>query len=107
MSQAQPACHSPFPVGTSGKLLLRHMLDHPSTTMPKQLAHELSLLVTEDNPMQAWCQQAIQELPEEATVVKAGNPKVLNKIVGKVMKISRGTADAQAVRATLEGMLRA
>lgn len=82
------------------------MLDHLSAAMPSQLAKELNLLTVADDSVQKWCQQAIEALPEEAAMVRAGNPRVLNKIVGKVMQISRGTANAQAARAVLEDILR-
>jgi aspartyl-tRNA(Asn)/glutamyl-tRNA(Gln) amidotransferase subunit B len=85
------------------------MLDHPSSATPAQIAKDLSLIAQandDGNALLVWCQEAIDALPEEAVVVRAGNFKVLNKLVGRVMKVSRGTADAQAVRAALEKMLR-
>lgn len=83
------------------------MLDHPSAIMPSQLAKEHSLLTVANDSVTAWCKQAIDALPEEASVVRAGNLKVLNKIVGRVMQFSRGTVDAKAARAILEKLLRA
>jgi len=93
--------------GTSGKILLRHMLDHRSPAMPSKLAERLSLLsVRHDSAsLEEWCSEAIAALPQEADVVRRGNVKVINKIIGRVMKSSRGTADAQAVKAMLLEML--
>ncbi|KAI0960164.1 hypothetical protein AcW1_004761 [Taiwanofungus camphoratus] len=93
--------------GTSGKMLLRHMLDHPSKKMPSKLAEELSLLaVREDEAsLEKWCTEAIIALPNEAEVVRGGNVKVINKIMGHVMKSSRGAAHAPTVRAMLLKML--
>ncbi|THH14303.1 hypothetical protein EW146_g6012 [Bondarzewia mesenterica] len=93
--------------GTSGKTLLRYMLDHKSDEMPEEIAQKLSLtaLSEEDHMLEKLCGEAVAELPEEAEVVRRGNLKVLNKIVGRVMKSSRGRADAQAVRTTLQNML--
>ncbi|GBE79803.1 Glutamyl-tRNA(Gln) amidotransferase subunit B, mitochondrial [Sparassis crispa] len=93
--------------GTSGKTILRHILTHRSPELPSTLAERLSLLTVLDDStsLEQWCSEAITVLPEEAKVVRGGNVKVINKIMGRVMKLSRGTADAQAVRAMLLRML--
>ncbi|KAG5648738.1 hypothetical protein DXG03_000085 [Asterophora parasitica] len=111
--------------GTSGKILLRHMIAHPSKTPTKQIATELQLTAfappshpaSADDPaglsiatspssgLQTLCADAIAALPAEADAVRNGNKNVLNKIVGRVMKDSRGRADAQAARARLEELI--
>ncbi|KAF9534608.1 glutamyl-tRNA amidotransferase [Crepidotus variabilis] len=56
--------------------------------------------------VQAFCHQAISELPNEVEVLRTGKSKgVLNKIVGFVMKKSRGRADAIAVKGVLEKLI--
>jgi len=53
--------------GSSGKLLLRHMLDNPSAAASTQLARHLGLLATlEDGLLERLCVQAIADMPEEA-----------------------------------------
>lgn len=94
--------------GTSGKALLRHMLTHRSTEMPARLAEQLSLKVVRDDQgtqLQQWCREAIEALPSEAQAARAGNTNVINKILGQVMKLSRGRVDAQAARTVLLEML--
>jgi len=97
--------------GTSGKLLLRHMLSHPSQASPTDIAHSLSLTAlspsssTPDLELHTLCQSAIDTLPSEVTAFRKGNKNVLNKIVGQVMKQSRGRADARAVKDCLETIL--
>lgn len=93
--------------GTSGKTLLRHMLDHGSDKMPVEIAQELSLIALSEGEdlLEKMCSEAVIALPAEADAVRRGNPQVLNKLVGWVMKSSRGRADAQAVRASLKKML--
>ncbi|KAA1466549.1 Glutamyl-tRNA amidotransferase B subunit [Dentipellis sp. KUC8613] len=92
---------------TSGKMLLKYMLDHPSPERPDRLAQELSLMAMQDEPdfLGELCREVITKLPEEAEAVRQGNTKVLNKLVGSVMKSSRGRADAQAVRSKLREVL--
>ncbi|RDB20205.1 Glutamyl-tRNA(Gln) amidotransferase subunit B, mitochondrial [Hypsizygus marmoreus] len=113
--------------GTSGKILLRQMLANPSRTPTEQVAQELQLIAlsqrssspsspsasasisttTDDasSELRALCGDAIVALPDEVAAVRKGNKNVLNKIVGHVMKDSRGRADAKAVRALLEELI--
>lgn len=122
-------CIDIITVGTSGKLLLRHMLANPSQTSTKQMAQELQFTAFASTsspkiPMDAskltstsssthppssdlrsLCIDAIAALPDETVAVKGGNKNVLNKIVGRVMKDSRGRADAKAVKALLEALI--
>lgn len=65
----------------------------------------MGLDVLKGDDLYSFCEAAVQELPEEAELVRQGNPRVLMKLVGKVMKLSRGRADAQHVRTHLEVML--
>jgi aspartyl-tRNA(Asn)/glutamyl-tRNA(Gln) amidotransferase subunit B len=65
---------------------------------------------TSSYELEQLCKEAIDALPEEAEVVRKcqGNgskSNVINKIVGRVMKSSRGRADARAVRVLLEKMI--
>ena len=83
------------------------MLDHPSDHAPLTLADELSLLSEQSDSLEDLCHQAIKALPAEAAAIKKGNLNVLNKLVGMVMKSSRGTANATAAKATLQQILRA
>ncbi|KAG6866130.1 hypothetical protein C0991_008438 [Blastosporella zonata] len=108
--------------GTSGKLLLRHMLANPSQAPTRQIATELHLAAFQASSgsipdsasagsslfspeIRRICADAIAALPVEASVVRKGNKNVLNKIVGRVMKDTRGRADAQVVKALLEEMI--
>jgi len=92
--------------GSSGKLLLRHMLDNPSTTASTELAGHLGLLATrEDSVLERLCVQAIADMPEEADAVRRGVPNVVNKLLGQVMKSSKGTTNPQSARRMLLKLL--
>jgi len=84
------------------------MLDHPSCDMPNKLAekHPLIALTAGDALLETWCSHAITAFPEEANIIRNGNQRVLNKLVGRVMKASRGRADAVGVRTMLLELLR-
>ncbi|KAF5322005.1 hypothetical protein D9619_000691 [Psilocybe cf. subviscida] len=107
--------------GTSGKFLLKHLLAHPSSRSTKEVAADLQLLALASSPpsssgsqtnltsigseLQLLCESAVAELPSEVAAVRAGNKNVLNKIVGHVMKKSRGRADATAARQLVEQLI--
>jgi len=93
-------------LGSSGKLLLRHMLDHPSSDFPSQLAERLGIVVNRgDDFLERLCAQAIKDMPEEADAMRRGVPNVINKLLGHVMKSSKGTADPRSIRRTLQKLL--
>jgi aspartyl-tRNA(Asn)/glutamyl-tRNA(Gln) amidotransferase subunit B len=104
--------------GTSGKFLLKHLLAHPSSRSTKKVASDLQLLalastspstsgseIDATSELQLLCESAVTELPSEVAAVRAGNKNVLNKIVGHVMKKSRGRADATATRKLVEQLI--
>ncbi|KAH9965828.1 Glutamyl-tRNA-Gln amidotransferase B subunit [Russula dissimulans] len=92
--------------GSSGKLLLRHMLDHPSSEAPSRLAEGLCLLANRgDDFLERLCSQAIADMPEEAEAMRRGVPNVVNKLLGRVMRYGKGTADPQSIRRMLQKLL--
>ncbi|TBU33054.1 Glutamyl-tRNA amidotransferase B subunit [Dichomitus squalens] len=93
--------------GTSGKTILRHILSTRSSDLPSKIAEDLKLIASDDDSasLEKWCREAIAALPQQAEAVRQGNPNVVNKIMGHVMKASRGTAKAQDVRAMLLKLL--
>ena len=94
------------------------MLKNPTSHTPTQLAKELQFTALSSTPdsssqqsassssphseLQSLCEAAIQALPNEVATFRAGNKNVLNRIVGYVMKQSRGRADAKVVRNLVE-----
>ncbi|KAJ6512108.1 glutamyl-tRNA amidotransferase [Mycena vitilis] len=90
--------------GTSGKMLLREMLAKPDvSTTPTELARSLSLLAFSpvELDIDELCAAAVAALPSEASAYRKGHQNVLNKILGWVMKESRGRADSKQVRERL------
>ncbi|TFL05988.1 Glutamyl-tRNA amidotransferase B subunit [Pterulicium gracile] len=97
---------------TSAKLIIQQLLSETEgRKSPRAFAEELQLLALpstaeDDGELTALCRDAIQSLPGEVAAVRKGNTNVLNKIVGKVMKESRGRVDAKKARLCLEELLR-
>jgi aspartyl-tRNA(Asn)/glutamyl-tRNA(Gln) amidotransferase subunit B len=61
--------------------------------------------VSSENILHSLCLDAVSALPDEVAAVRQGNKNVLNKIVGRVMRESRGRADARSVRILLEELI--
>ena len=59
-----------------------------------------------DDDLYRLCITGVEELPEEADLVRRGKTRVLMKLVGRVMKLSRGRADAQQIERYLEDILK-
>lgn len=54
-----------------------------------------------EDDLQSVCMRAVEALPDEVAALRAGHHNVVNKIVGWVMKETRGRADAKTVRETV------
>jgi aspartyl-tRNA(Asn)/glutamyl-tRNA(Gln) amidotransferase subunit B len=78
------------------------MLDHPSSEAPSELAERLGFIANRgDDFLERLCTQAIADMPEEADAMRRGVPNVINKLLGRVVRISKGTADPQSIRRML------
>lgn len=90
-----------------------------SNLMPSKIAKDLQLISissassssssvspsSEPDEVLNFCKEAIKALPQEAAAVRDGNDNVLNKIVGRVMKESRGRADAIHVKEMVKKLI--
>lgn len=59
-----------------------------------------------ESALSEWCDQVIEALPMEAEKVRMGRKNVIMTLVGKVMKLSQGSADAVQARELLEKKLK-
>ncbi|KAF8530900.1 Glutamyl-tRNA amidotransferase B subunit [Gautieria morchelliformis] len=84
--------------GTAAKEILRHIVRTGSEDDIPTIQQSLQLGVLSDDDIYKLCLAGAEELPEEAELVRRGNSRVLMKLVGRVMKLSRGRADAQQIR---------
>jgi aspartyl-tRNA(Asn)/glutamyl-tRNA(Gln) amidotransferase subunit B len=68
----------------------------------KDLAERHGLLqVRDDAALDRWCDEAIAAQPQASADVRAGKQAAIGRIVGAVMKLSGGKADAKAVNERL------
>ncbi len=69
---------------------------------PAEVAAERGMaIVRDDAALDRWCDQAIAAQEKSAADVRAGKTAAVGRLVGEVMKLSGGTADAKAVRERL------
>ncbi|MBI2106786.1 Asp-tRNA(Asn)/Glu-tRNA(Gln) amidotransferase subunit GatB, partial [Candidatus Woesearchaeota archaeon] len=70
---------------------------------PLKYIEENNLIMKSDtSQIEVWCKQAIKESYEAVEAYKNGNEKSLNFLVGKVMQISKKTANPDVVRKILD-----
>lgn len=87
--------------------MLRHLTETGSDLPLGQIIDTLGFRAASSaSELAGLCRTAIEMLPKESELVSKGNDKVLMKIVGQVMRLSKGTADAQAARGELLNQLR-
>lgn len=69
---------------------------------PRVVAEQMGLLTIRDEAaLDAWVDQAIRDNEAAAADVRAGRHQALGRLIGAVMKLSGGTADARRVREAL------
>ncbi|WVW85339.1 aspartyl/glutamyl-tRNA(Asn/Gln) amidotransferase, B subunit [Kwoniella bestiolae CBS 10118] len=104
--------------GTTGKAIIKHLISTSSSTSNEEVKLEevLSTLGIEINDetssggggieMQKLCEQAMANQPKSVVDYRKGNEKVLMRLVGEVMKLSKGRADARKVKEVLVELLK-
>lgn len=81
------------------------MLTNPTSHTPFQLAEEMKLtalsstsdLSSPQSELRLLCEAAVKALPQEVAALQAGNENAINRIIGYVVKQSRGRADPRVV----------
>lgn len=63
------------------------------------------LIVRDDAALDRWCAEAIAQNAQAAADIRAGKMQAIGRLVGAVMKLSGGAADAKAVRERLLALL--
>jgi aspartyl-tRNA(Asn)/glutamyl-tRNA(Gln) amidotransferase subunit B len=75
---------------------------------PREVAQAMGLLtVRDESSLEAWCAQVIAGDPATVEQIRAGNDKAVGRLMGAVMQLSGGAADAKAVRQRLLDMITA
>jgi aspartyl-tRNA(Asn)/glutamyl-tRNA(Gln) amidotransferase subunit B len=100
---------------TTGSSLVKQMLrdarllePYASSTNPvlALLVDRDALALDSNEELTALCQQVIQDLPKESEKIRKGQEKVLARLIGEVMKRTKGRADAEVARTELMRLLK-
>ena len=82
----------------------------PEKSSPDEIISKLKSLheekVADESLLTEWVDEAIAALPRVIEDYKKGKLNALQVIIGKVMQLSRGQADAKTVKSLLEKMLK-
>lgn len=91
-------------LGTTGKAVLKHLLDHsestsPSTTLSEILDHlGMTPSTSASDDLRIQCEQVIADSPGVVGDIRKGKISAVGRLVGQVMRVSKGSADAQRAR---------
>ena len=85
--------------------LFGFMCDSDDTVLALAQTHGL-LQVRDDSALDAWVEEAILAQPQAAVDVAAGKDAATGRLVGHVMKLSKGKADAKSINERLIKRLR-
>src|SRR6478735_3351 len=73
--------------------LLQEMIRQPHKK-PGELASDLNLIQdSDDNTIEAWVEQALNQMPEKVIEYRKGKKGLIGLFVGEVKKLSKGKAD--------------
>ena len=95
--------------GTTGKAIVRHIIGNPPSrlstlrTILKNLGLDAS---AQSGDLEKVCREVIEGLPDVATAIRKGNEKPVMRLVGEVMKRSKGRADPKEARRILLDILK-
>lgn len=95
--------------GTTGKVIIRHLIDiapNQSSSSFSDILTTLNLSPTSSDDLRATCEAAIVAVPDVAENVRKGKEKAAARIVGEVMRLSSGRADAKRAREIILEILR-
>lgn len=87
---------------------MRHLIENPGQTSSPlpDLLTTLKLSSTSSDSLRATCEAAIAAVPDAAENVCKGKEKAAARIVGEVMRLSQGRADAKRARDIIQEILR-
>ncbi|KAF9450937.1 Glutamyl-tRNA amidotransferase subunit B, mitochondrial [Macrolepiota fuliginosa MF-IS2] len=105
-SQSSPPSSAPHaPIINSTISTSTSTSDPSPSSIPIPASTSASASASDTDPLTSLCENAIAAFPSVVAAAKKGNKNVLNKIVGAVMRESRGRADAKRVKEVVEGLV--
>lgn len=89
----------------AGKKLFEMLFNGDKRELSLMIEEEGFSKVTDENIIEQWIQEAIEENPTQAEMYRAGKDALFGFFVGQVMKKSKGVADGKIVKEILKRQL--
>uniref|UniRef100_A0A671M5H7 Glutamyl-tRNA(Gln) amidotransferase subunit B, mitochondrial n=1 Tax=Sinocyclocheilus anshuiensis TaxID=1608454 RepID=A0A671M5H7_9TELE len=90
---------------STAKQVFQEMWKAPEKTVGQIVKEQDLWMIKDKEELQNICQSVVDSHPEEVQIIRGGNKKVLNKLMGEVQRETKGRTDPLQVRAILEKMV--
>ncbi|XP_026059564.1 glutamyl-tRNA(Gln) amidotransferase subunit B, mitochondrial isoform X1 [Carassius auratus] len=90
---------------STAKQVFQEMWKAPEKTVGQIVKEQDLWMINDKEELQQICKRIVDSHPEEVQIIRGGNTKVLNKLMGKVQRETKGRTDPVQVRAILEKMV--
>ncbi|XP_073692603.1 glutamyl-tRNA(Gln) amidotransferase subunit B, mitochondrial [Garra rufa] len=90
---------------SAAKQVMQEMWKAPEKKVVQIVKEQDLWMINDKEELQKICQRVVDSHPEEVQIIREGNKKVLNKLMGEVQRETKGRTNAVQVRAILEKMV--
>lgn len=90
---------------STAKQVFQEMWKAPEKTVGQIVKEQDLWMINDKEEIRKICQRVVDSNTEEVQIIRGGNKKVLNKLMGEVQKETKGRTDPVQVKAILEEMI--
>uniref|UniRef100_A0A673MRR3 Glutamyl-tRNA(Gln) amidotransferase subunit B, mitochondrial n=1 Tax=Sinocyclocheilus rhinocerous TaxID=307959 RepID=A0A673MRR3_9TELE len=90
---------------STAKQVFQEMWKAPEKTVGQIVKEQDLWMINDKEELQKICKRIVNSHPEEVQIIRGGNKKVLNKLMGEVQRETKGRTDPVQIRAILEKMV--
>ncbi|XP_077059303.1 glutamyl-tRNA(Gln) amidotransferase subunit B, mitochondrial [Siphateles boraxobius] len=90
---------------STAKQVFQEMWKAPENTVGQIVKEQDLWMINDKEELRKICQRIVDRHTEEVQIIRGGNKKVLNKLMGEVQRETKGRTDPVQVRAILEEMI--
>ncbi|XP_051561000.1 glutamyl-tRNA(Gln) amidotransferase subunit B, mitochondrial [Myxocyprinus asiaticus] len=90
---------------SAAKQVFQEMWKAPEKTAAQIVKEQDLGLINDREELQRICRRVVDSHPEEVQIIKGGNKKVLNKLMGEIQRETKGRTDPVQIRTILECMI--
>ncbi|CAM4494315.1 unnamed protein product [Leuciscus chuanchicus] len=90
---------------STAKQVFQEMWKAPEKTVGQIVKEQDLWMINDKEELRKICQRIVDRYTEEVQIIRGGNKKVLNKLMGEVQRETKGRTDPVQVKAILEEMI--